>query len=142
MPDERDVLGADLLDDGDDVVAERREVPVVAPEARLAVAAEVDGDDAVSLGEDVDLLGPGGAVARPAVHEDHRRGLAAGQAMDLVGDRDSVAAAGHEVEPHTPHSRSALREPGHGVAGHAVADRAGMPRQDAAVVGGDLDDAA
>jgi hypothetical protein len=142
VPDERDVLGADLLDHGDNVVAEGREVPVVAPEARLAMAPDVERDDVVPLGQEVDLAGPVGAVAGPPVDQDDRESVTADATMGLVRKLDAVAAAGHEVEPHEPHSRSALREPGHGVAGHAVAARARMPRQDAAVVGGDLDDAA
>ena len=77
MPDERDVVGADLLDHGDDVVAEGREVPVASPDTRLAVATEVEHDDLVPLGEEVDLAGPVGAVAGPPVDQDDRESVAA-----------------------------------------------------------------
>jgi hypothetical protein len=73
VTDERDLLRADLVDHGDDIVTERREIPVVAAEPRLAVASQVDRGDVIPLGEDVDLMGPIGAVAGPSVHEDDGR---------------------------------------------------------------------
>ena len=95
MPYECNVPGADRIDDGDDVVAERREVPITAPGTRLAVATEVHGDDVVPLGEDVELPAPEGAVARPPVDEDHSGRIAVGAAMALVCDLDAVAAPCH-----------------------------------------------
>jgi hypothetical protein len=95
MPDECDVPGADLLDGGDDIVAERGEVPVIAPDAGLAVATRVDGDDAVPLGEEVDLVGPVGAVARSSMDEHHNRCVPAGASVGRVRDLDAVAAPCH-----------------------------------------------
>jgi hypothetical protein len=95
VPDECNVAGADCLDDGDDVVVERREGPVAAPGTRLAVVTEVHGDDAVPLGEDVDLPAPEGAVARPPMDEDHSGCIAVGAPVALVCDLDAVAAACH-----------------------------------------------
>ena len=75
VPDERDLLRADLVDHGDDIVTERREVPIGAAEPRLAVASQVDRDDLIPLGEVVDLVSPVGAIACPAVDENHRWSL-------------------------------------------------------------------
>ena len=96
VPDEGDVVGADLLDHGDDVVAEGREVPVASPQTRFAVATEVERDDLVPLGEEVDLAGPVGAVAGPPVDQDDGERGAGGVAMDVVRKLDAVVAACHE----------------------------------------------
>lgn len=95
MPHECDVPGADRLDGGDGVIAERRKVPVAAPGTRFTVATEVQGDDVVPLGKDVELPAPEGAVARPPVDEGHSGCIPVGAAVAFVRDLDAVAAPCH-----------------------------------------------
>ncbi|MEO7555001.1 MAG: hypothetical protein ABIV94_00175 [Acidimicrobiales bacterium] len=58
------------------------------------MTAKVEGDNAVAVGQEVDLVPPVGAIACPTVHEDHgRRSIR--RAVNLVGDGDTIAAFDH-----------------------------------------------
>jgi hypothetical protein len=94
VTDERHPARTNLVDHGDDIVTERRKIPVVAAKPRLAVASQVDRDDAIPLDEEVDLVSPIATIARPAVHESHRRGIdSVARAIRCVRDLDTVTAA-------------------------------------------------
>ena len=64
---ECDLVRANLIDDRDDIVTERREGPIGTAEPRLAVASQVDRDDLLPLGQVVDLASPIGAMSCPAM---------------------------------------------------------------------------
>ena len=99
VPDEDDVVRADLADDGRDVTAERRHGPRLAARSRLAVPGQVDRDDAVSRREARHLVDPVGPIARPAMDEDEAR--VAGS-VDVEHDRDAIRRRGR-----VPHGRLA-----------------------------------
>ncbi len=96
VADERDLLHAHFVDNGDDIVTERGEVPVGAAEPRLAVTSQVDRNDLIPLGKVVDLVRPVGPIASPAVHENDRRSFGA---IRCVRDLDAVTARGHGDAP-------------------------------------------
>ena len=93
VADECDLVRANLIDDGDDIVTERREGPIGTAEPRLAVASQVDRYDLLPLGQVVDLVSPIGAIACPAIHEYHRWPVAG--AIGCIRDLDAVTAGCH-----------------------------------------------
>ena len=96
VPDESDPVCAHLVDDRDDIVTERREIPIYAAQPRLAVSSQVYRDDLIALGQVVDLVSPNRAITSPAVHEDHRWSPATtAGAIRRIRNLDAVAAGRH-----------------------------------------------
>jgi hypothetical protein len=83
MADQDDPVEVQCLDDGQDILGERRDCPFRAPSPRLPVAGQIDAHDEMPFGEGLSLEIPVLATARPAVNKE-KGGPAA--ASNVEGD--------------------------------------------------------
>jgi hypothetical protein len=87
MSDQHDPFEPEVFHDGNDVLSKRRDRELPSVLSRLAVAREVETDNAVTRRQMIGLLVPNMAVATPTVHENQRRFPIP---MQVVADRHSV----------------------------------------------------
>ena len=118
-----------LLDDGDDVVSERRQRPVGSADARRSVTAEVNATPPGGARTGARPGGPRGAIARPAVDQHHRERRTGVVAVDLVCDVDTVCTARHR--PDTVAHMADRRRPGRDGHMSASSPRKSAPRMPA-----------